>query len=174
MIIFLGIRGDFPKTANKILSRITRTEEKATTWTAMIHRIPSAGFISRAELESAIVRLSFTRTSVFVRIGRGIMAPLYAKLRAYPYHPVLYDRETATLERRADALPNMEPRVSTPKADRVGRIVYAGASGRSQIIAAVILGPSSFKDTKYIRSITHTDWRAVGKDLRFHQLHIWH
>ena len=75
----------------------------------MIQRILSAGFISHAELESVIGRLPATQTSVFGRIGRRMMAPLYAKLRADPYHPVLSDRETATLAWRAAALPNMEP-----------------------------------------------------------------
>merc|ERR1719158_1830588 len=83
------------------------------------------------------------------------MAPLYAKLRAGPYHPVLSDRESTTLARRTAELPSMEPRVATPKGDRTERIVYTDAAGKSQIIAAVVSGPSTFKNTKYIRPAKH-------------------
>ena len=83
------------------------------------------------------------------------MAPLYAKLRADPYHPVLPDRETTTLAWWTAALPNMDSRVATSKGDRTERIVYTDADGKSQTIAAVILGPSSFKNTESLRSITH-------------------
>ena len=84
-----------------------------------------------------------------------MMAPLYAKLRAGPYHPVLSERETTTLAWRTASIPNMEPRVATPRGDRAERVVYAGDAGKSQIIASVILGTSSFKNTKYLRRITH-------------------
>ena len=49
----------------------------------------------------------------------------------------------------------MEPRVAIPKGGRVGRIVYTDAAGKAQIIAASILGPSTFSNTKYIRPTTH-------------------
>ena len=122
VVISIGIRGDFPTPANKMLLIITPPEEMERTWAATIQRILSAGFISHAELESVIGGLSFTQTAVFGRIGRGMMAPLYAKLRADPYRPFLSDRESATLDWRAAALPNMEPRVATPKGGRAERI----------------------------------------------------
>ena len=100
------------------------------TWTVTIQRILSAGFISRAELESAIGRLSFTQTSAFGRIGRGMMAPLYTKLRAAPYHPVLSDRGETALAWWAAALPNMDPRVADPKGGRSERVVYTDAAGK--------------------------------------------
>ena len=84
-------------------------------------------------------------------------APLYAKLRADPYHPVVSGRESAILAWLAAPLPNMEPRIATPKGDRAARIVYTDADGKSQIVAAAILGPSSFKNTGYIRPITPTN-----------------
>ena len=125
------------------------------TWDATIQRILTAGFIPHSESGSVIARLSFTQTSVFGVVGRSMMAPLYAKLRADPYLPVLSGRETAAVAWWAASLPNMEPRVATPKGDRTERIVYTDAAGKSQIIATVISGPSSFKNTKYIRSIAH-------------------
>ena len=84
-----------------------------------------------------------------------MMAPLYSKLRADPYHPVLSDRETATLAWWEASLPHMEPRVATPKGGRDERIVYTDYSGNSQISASMILDPSSFKNAKYIRPIKH-------------------
>ena len=83
------------------------------------------------------------------------MAVLYAKLRADPYRPVLSDRETAALDWWAASLPNMEPRVATPKGDRAPRVANNDAAGKSQIIASVILDPSSRKHAKYISSTTH-------------------
>ena len=53
------------------------------------------------------------------------------------------------------ALPNMEPRVATPKTDRTDRIVYTDAAGKSRIIAAVVIDPANFKHTKYLRSVRH-------------------
>ena len=77
-----------------------------------------------------------------------MMASLYAKLRTDPYRPALSDRGTAALAWRADSLPNMEPRFATPKGDLDARIVYTDASGKSQITASVIWGPSTFKNAK--------------------------
>ena len=84
-----------------------------------------------------------------------MMAPIYAKLRADPCHPVLSDRDTAALGWWAAALPKMEPLVATQKGDLAERIVYTDAAGKSQIFAAVILGASAFRNTKYIRPIAH-------------------
>ena len=91
------------------------------------------------------------------------MAPLYAKLRADPYHSVLSDRETATLAWWTAALPHMEPRVATPKGDRTERIGYTDSAGKSQIIEAVVLGASSFKNTQNAPRFTiQTYGLAVG------------
>ena len=63
------------------------------------------------------------------------------------------------------AAPNMEPRIAIPKGGRAERIVYTEADGKSQIIAVVVLGPSTFKNTKYIRAITHIltgeRWKSI-------------
>ena len=100
-IIFLWIQGDFPSPCNKMLLRIDLPADKATAWGNTIRIILSKGVISRDELESIIGGLSFAQTSVFGRIGRGVMAPLYAKLRSAPlpshalgqgiYDPLLVD-----------------------------------------------------------------------------------
>ena len=87
-IISLGVRCDFPSPANNMILIITLTEDEATTWTTMIHRVLSTASISRAALESVVGRLSIAQTSRFGRIGQCTMAPLYAKLRAEPYHSI--------------------------------------------------------------------------------------
>ena len=83
-IIFLGLQGDCPSPDNKMLLSIDLPEEKATARRKTIGRILSEGVVSHDELESIVGRLSFAQTSVFGRIGRGAMAPLYAKLRSVP------------------------------------------------------------------------------------------
>ena len=83
------------------------------------------------------------------------MVPLYAKLRSTPYHTTLSGRETMTLAWWTAALPNMEPMAATPKTDRADRVVYTDAAGKSRIIAAVIIDPTGFKHTKYLRSVAH-------------------
>ena len=99
-------------------------------------------------------------------VGRCMMAPLYAKLRTDPYHSILSGREASIIGWRAAELPNMEPRVATPKGggggDLVQRITHSDAAGESRIIAAVVSDPSMFKTTKYIRSITSTRTGVEG------------
>ena len=154
-IVFLGLLGNFPAPCNRMLLSIDLPTDKADAWCRSIKRILAEGIVSHDELESIIGRLSFTQTSVFGRIGRGMLAPLYAKLRALPYHTALSCRESTTLAWWTAALPNLEPRTATPKTDRTDRVVYTDAAGKSRIIAAVILDPANFKLTKYLRSITH-------------------
>ena len=154
-IISLGLQGDFPSPGNKMLLSIDLPGEKATARRNTIGRILSEGVVSQDALDSIIGRLSFAQTSVFGRVGRGMMAPLYAELRSAPYHTTLSGRDSMTLAWWTAALPNMEPRVATPNTDRTDRIVYTDAAGKSRIVAAVIIGPTNFKHTKYLRSVTH-------------------
>ena len=83
-IIFLGLHGSFPSPGNKMLLSITLPEEKAAAWPNTTRRVLSEGIISHDELESIIGRLSFAQTSVFGRIGRGMMAPYTPNYAALP------------------------------------------------------------------------------------------
>ena len=83
-LVFIGLKGTFPKPPNGMLLHIELPRTKAAAWINMTERAADSGSVSHMELESIIGRLSFSQTSVFGRIGRGVMAPLYAKLRTSP------------------------------------------------------------------------------------------
>ena len=155
-LVFLGMKGTFPKPTNGMLLHIELPREKAATWIGLINRIITAGEVSHMELESIIGKLSFTQTSVFGRIGRGMMAPLYAKLKTFPYHQSLSVKELTTLRWWTVALDHMKPRIATPKPKLTQRVVYTDAAGRTRIIAAVIIDPNTFLESKTINKVCAT------------------
>ena len=166
-IAFLGLEGSFPSPANGMTLSIRLPPSKAKTWTSMIERIITTGSISHKELESVIGRLSFTQTSVFGRIGRAMLSPLYIKLHTDTYFPALSLKEATCLRWWTVALAHMKPRKATPKPPKVERIVYTDAAGRSQIIAAVCLTPGTFVAGNRIDSVRHSKtglkWRKTFK-----------
>ena len=87
------------------------------------------------------------------------MAPLYAKLRTFPYHQVLSLEELTTLRWWTVALDHMKPRVATPKPKLTERVVYTDAAGKSQIIDDVILGPITFAECQTIKRVRATRTR---------------
>ena len=78
-VIFLGLRGNFPRPENKMTLLIRLHPKKAKTWILRLNRIIGTGSVSHTELESVIGRLSVTRISFFGRIGRAMLAPMYTK-----------------------------------------------------------------------------------------------
>ena len=88
-IIFLGLQGTSPSPANDMTLMIRLHPKKAETWIIMLERIIKAESATHKELESIIGRLSPTLTSVFGRIGRATLAPLYKKLHMVKYPPAL-------------------------------------------------------------------------------------
>ena len=66
-------------------------------------------------------------------------------------------RGSKTARRWIVALRNMAPRIATPKKDKAERVVYTDASWKSPGISAFPLGPSTFRATKYMRSITSAE-----------------
>ena len=139
-----------------MLLHIELPRSKAATWICAIKRVVDSGSVSHMELEFIIGRLSLTQTSVFVRIGRGVMAPLYAKLRTSPYRQVLSPEELTTLRRSTVALDHMKPRVATPKPKLTERVVYTDAAGKAKIIAAGIIGPITFAECKTVKRVCAT------------------
>ena len=121
-----------------------------------MERIILAGSVTHKELESIIGRLSFTQTSVFGRIGRAMLAPLYKKLHMEKYFPSLSLIEATSLRWWAVALAHMKPRKATPKHPKTERVVYSDAAGKSQIIATVCLTPGTFASNDRIDSIRHS------------------
>ena len=122
-IIFLGIQGTFPRPANDMALVIKLPPKNAKTWRVMSERIIKAESVSRKELESVIGRLSIAQTSVFGRIGREMLSPLYKKLHIGKCAPSLSLIEAASLRWRTVALAHMKHRKATPKPPRAERIV---------------------------------------------------
>ena len=125
----------------------------AKTSMATSERIIETGPIARKDLESVFGRLSFTRTSVFGRIGRSMRAPLYKKPHMGKYTPSLSLIEATSMGRRAVPIAHMKHRKATPKHPMAERIVYSDAVGKSQIIATVRRKPGTFDSSNRIGPI---------------------
>ena len=80
-LTFLGLRGDFPKPENLMPLAVSLPEDKKSRRAECILDFLRADHISHPELESVIGRLSFPQTSIFGRVGRVMLPPLYTKLR---------------------------------------------------------------------------------------------
>ena len=150
---FWGIRGTFPRPEDGMARAIKLPPSNAKTSTATLERIIETRPIARKDLESVIGRLSFTRTSVFGRIGRSMRAPLYKKLHMGKYIPALSLIEATSLGRRAASLAHVKHREATPKHPMAERIVYSDAAGKSQIIATVRRKPGTFDSSNRIGPI---------------------
>ena len=84
------------------------------------------------------------------------MAPLYAKLRDFPYHQALSSKELTASSWRTVALDRAKPRVATPKPKLTERAVYTDAAGKSQIIDASIIDPITLAESKTIKRVCAT------------------
>ena len=108
-IIFLGLHGRFPGSDNKT-SLLTPTRFEAFRMALIIRKFLAAGAKSHEELDSLSGKFSFSQTSAFGRFGRAMMQPLYRKLYAPYYNPVVSASGQMFLEWRAAALPRIRPR----------------------------------------------------------------
>ena len=170
-LTFLGLKGNFPRPSNGMTLSIRLPKKKAAAWAMSIAAHASCGKISHADLESVIGRLSFTQTSVFGRIGRAMLSPLYTKLHATHYDQTLDQKELTTLRWWVVALGHMVPRVATPKPTVTERVVYTDAAGKSAIIAAVIFDPVRYTRDKTIDSVwslkTGYRWKSTFAKTNF-------
>ena len=88
------------------------------------------------------------------RIGRALLAPLYAELHTENYRPMLSPKELPSLRWRTAALAHMQPRHIRQRHPFRERLVYAEASGKSPISAAAVLTPGNIDASIVIDSIT--------------------
>lgn len=123
---------------------ITLHLQNAKTWIMAISRIVETGSVSRKELESAIAGLSIAKTSVFGRIGRAMLGPLYTKIHLRNHYRALSLKEAAPLRRHAVSISHMKHRKDTPKPPTAERIFYTDASGKTEIISVSRLTPETF------------------------------
>ena len=115
IVTSLGLEGDSPHPVNDMCLRISLSPDNARNWGEMISRILQCGVITHGELESTIGRLSFAQTSIFVRFGRAMISPVYAKLHSKNYRLLLEDRERTALGWWAVALSQLHPLMDLPK-----------------------------------------------------------
>ena len=164
-LTFLGIFGDFPGPHNDMSLTVSLPREKALRWGAKIQEFIALRTIQHKELESLIGRLSFTQTSVFGRVGRAMMAALYQKVNAKFYSPDLSDRELTTLNWWSVALLNLTPRLTRNRSPVTDLIIYTDAATTTQIIAAVLIDPRSFRTTRTTSAVVSArvgpHWRAL-------------
>ena len=146
-LTFLGIFGEFPGPHNDMSSTISLPREKALRWGAKLQGYVAQRTIRHKDLESVIGELSFTQTSVMGRVGRAMMTSLYQKLNAKFYCADLTDRELTTLNWWSVALLNLTPRLTKNRHPRTDLIIYTDSATTTQIIAAVLIDPRSFRDT---------------------------
>ena len=177
-ITFLGLRGDFPRPPYKMAILIRLHPLKAKTCTSTMDRIITSGSISRKELESVIGRLSFAQTSVFGRICRSTLAPLYTKLHMETYFAALTLKEATPLRWWALALAHVKPGRDTPKPPTTERIVYADSAGKSKIISEVCHKPETFASRARLDSVrsfkTGTNGeQPSGKLVTYKALRCW-
>ena len=132
--------------------------------------VPS-GKIPHADLESAIGRLSFAQTSVFGRIGRAMLSPLYVKLHSNNWDATIDLKELTTLRWWVASLGHMKPRKAIPKHAATERVVYTDAAGKSAIMADVVFDPSRFTAYKTIGGVwslkTGFRWKSTFAKTNF-------
>ena len=90
---FLGILGSLPCPENEMALEISPSDEKREKWGRLIKSYIELGVITREQLGSSVGKLSFPQTSIFGRFGIPLLCPLYQKLNAPKYHPLLSGRE---------------------------------------------------------------------------------
>ena len=119
----------------------------------MTKRVDDSGITPYEGSGSIIGRQSFNQTTVFLRIGGGMMDPLYAKLRISPNRQTLSPKESTSLIWGEAAIDHAKPRIETPKPNLTDRAAYTDAEGKSQIIDALIIGPSTLKKDKAVTRV---------------------
>ena len=135
---FLGSVGDFPAPDNDMALSFSLADEKKSLWAARIGEFLKVGRTIRKELESLTGRLSFSKTAVFGRCGRGMMQPLYRKANAAYYQPEITNADRLVLEWWTAMLREAGPRRVVSHNPIPDKIVYTDAATETMIIASVV------------------------------------
>ena len=146
-IVFLGLRGSFPCPDNGMELLISLPETKRVRWCKAVRSYLAKGSITHSELDSLTGKLSFSQTSVFGRMGRAMMQPLYRKLYAPYYDATISDSDRIVLEWWAELLLRIRPRSPITRKDYPDWIVYSDAVAITRIVECVV-----FRRCQYLRS----------------------
>ena len=154
-----------PETRKQDGPSVHVTSGKWGNWIDMMNRIIESWAIAPNELESVSGRIAFAQTSVFGRVGRAMMAPLYTKLHMGNYYSSISLTAKTSMSWRTLALAHMKHRRETPKPPMAERIVYTDDAGKTQIISASRLTPETFASADRMGSVRASEtchrWRRA-------------
>ena len=152
VLTFLGLEGSAPAPVTGMDFAINLPISKRTNLTDTIDHILELGVVTHSQIYSLLGRLSFSETSTFGRFGRPTM-PLYVKLNAANYRPILSGREISVLQWWGNALANLRPLTVSAGTDRPDGIVFTDAATATGIIAAVEVIRSKFTTDETVREL---------------------
>ena len=136
---------------------------KALKWESKLREHLLRGAVHRKELESVVGKLSFSQTSVFGRIGRAMMTALFQKQNAKYYLAELSGREASVLRWWTQAITNMTPRHTRSTEPVCDLIIYTDAATTTQIIAAVLIGPRTFRKGRTVPALISKRVGPIGR-----------
>ena len=120
------------------------TDGKKQNSATRIKEFPNNGRIPHNELESLTGRLSFPQTSIFGRLGRAMMHPIYRKLYGYYYDNSISDVGRITLEWRLGLLKSLRPRAIYPRNNSPDIDISTDAATTAMIMASVVFREADF------------------------------
>ena len=143
-IAFSGILGHFPGPDADMVLPITLSGEKKTHRIAIIRNVSASGRISNKDSESLTGKYHFPQTSIFGRFGRVTVHPIYRKLYAAYYQPILTDSDRITLSRRGGVLSKQHRRAASKRNPFPDFIIYTDAAASAMIMSIIVLFRSDF------------------------------
>ena len=158
-------KGGSPGRDTGMLLSIDQPESKKTLWSKRNSDFITAGWISPKESESLNGRLSFSRTSIFGRIGRGMMHPLYRKLRADYYQGILSVADVSLLQWWKGVLQAIRHMVVSARIRFPQKIIYTDAAAENSVAAAIVFHRGDFLGSKKIETFrgmyADAEWVAL-------------
>ena len=114
------------------------TDGKKQNSATRIKEFPNNGRIPHNELESLTGRLSFPQTSIFGRLGRAMMHPIYRKLYGYYYDNSISDVDRISQEWRTGLLKALRPRAIYPRNNSPGIVISTDAATTAMIMDSLV------------------------------------
>ena len=137
-IVFLGLLGSFPCTANRYKLEISLPADKRKSWSQLLASFLKEGKISHSCLEKLIGRLLFSQSAVFGKFARTQLRPLYLKLHRRVYCAKLSAQEKLLFSWWKQVIEEFTPRVAVPRPIRPHWILYTDAATSARLLCAVL------------------------------------
>ena len=144
-LTFRGLQASFPAPLTGPRLLVGLSPDQTLLWRDRIRESPNIRAITHGDLDRLIGRLSFTRTSVFGRIGRPMFTALYQRKAPF-YHLALSGREFNAIFWRRAALGHITPRLMRPRATSSNLIISTTPPHPlTRIIAAISRNPTNLR-----------------------------